>query len=76
MYRITLFSKDQSEKVSRKHIPEEILELLKGFFHAGNAHKSKRYSTKEKLDELQKKAEMDDLEETDISGLKPIENWI
>jgi len=49
---------------------------LKGFFHAGDADKSERYSAKEMLEALRKKVEMGELEETDIPKLKTIENWI
>jgi hypothetical protein len=52
------------------------MELLKGFFHAGDTHKSERYSAKEMLVALQKKVDIGELEESDIPKLKTIENWI
>ena len=69
-------NQEYGKKGGGKHIPEEVLELLKGFFHAGDAHKSERYSAKEMLEALRKKVETGELEETDIPKLKTIENWI
>ncbi|PKY56437.1 hypothetical protein RhiirA4_411172 [Rhizophagus irregularis] len=40
---------------------EKVLEILKGFFHAGDAHKSERYSAKEMLEALRKKVEIGEL---------------
>ena len=69
-------NQEYGKKGDGKHIPEGVMELLKGFFHAGDTHKSERYSAKEMLVALQKKVEIGELEESDIPKLKTIENWI
>ncbi|CAG8732472.1 9576_t:CDS:2 [Gigaspora margarita] len=60
----------------RKHMTVHIIELLKSFFYAGNIDKSKRYTAKDMLDALEKKAEVGELETSEVPKLKTIENWI
>ncbi|CAG8663359.1 13914_t:CDS:1, partial [Racocetra fulgida] len=60
----------------RKHMTVRIIELLKSFFHAGNIDKSERYTAKNMLDVLEKKAEVGELETSEVPKLKTIENWI
>ncbi|CAB5188646.1 unnamed protein product [Rhizophagus irregularis] len=69
-------NQEYGKKGGGKHIPEKVLEILKGFFHAGDAHKSEPYSVKEMLEALRKKVEIGELEESDVPKLKTIENWI
>ncbi|CAG8442809.1 3546_t:CDS:2 [Funneliformis caledonium] len=69
-------NQEYGKKGGRKYIPEEVMELLKGFFHTGDTYKSERYLAKEMLVALQKKVEIGELEESDIPKLKTIENWI
>ncbi|CAG8746645.1 33693_t:CDS:2, partial [Racocetra persica] len=59
-----------------KYMTAHITELLKSFFHAGDIDKSERYSAKDMLDALEKRAETGELENSEILKLKTIENWI
>ncbi|CAG8731779.1 6133_t:CDS:1, partial [Racocetra fulgida] len=45
-----------------KHMTVCIIELLKSFFHAGDIDKTERYTAKNMLDALEKKAEVGELE--------------
>jgi hypothetical protein len=55
---------------------DKVVELLKTFFHTGDACKSERYTPKEMLEELKKNVEIGELEVIDIPKLSTIENWI
>ncbi|RIB28201.1 hypothetical protein C2G38_2028718 [Gigaspora rosea] len=59
-----------------KHMTARIIELLKSFFHTGNIDKSEWYTAKDMLDTLEKKAEVGELEISEVPKLKTIENWI
>ncbi|CAG8809960.1 4249_t:CDS:1, partial [Gigaspora margarita] len=53
-----------------------ITELLKSFFHTSDIDKSERYTAKDILNVLEKKAEIGELEISEVPELKTIENWI
>ncbi|CAG8776758.1 45767_t:CDS:2 [Gigaspora margarita] len=59
-----------------KRITETVKEILKSLFHAGDEDKSKRYTAKEMLQDLQKRVQTGELEADEILQLKTIENWI
>ncbi|CAG8529751.1 26141_t:CDS:2 [Gigaspora margarita] len=55
---------------------KEMQEIIKKLFHAGDIDKSEQYTAKDMLDALEKKAEVGELETSDVPKLKTIENWI
>ncbi|RIB18591.1 hypothetical protein C2G38_2184224 [Gigaspora rosea] len=67
---------EYEKRGGRKHMTVRIIELLKSFFHAGDIDKSERYTAKDMLDVLEKKAKVGELETSEVPKLKTIENWI
>ncbi|CAG8809625.1 6346_t:CDS:2, partial [Gigaspora rosea] len=67
---------EYGKRGGRKHMTARIIELLKSFFHTGDIDKSERYTAKDMLDSLEKKAEVGELEISEVPKLKTIENWI
>ena len=57
-------------------IAKEVVELLKGYFHAGNANSSQRYLPEDMLRALNEKADNNELERTKIPKVETIRNWI
>ena len=55
---------------------DKVIELLKTFFHTGDACKSEWYTPKEMLEGLKKNVEIGELEVIDMPKLSTIENWI
>ncbi|RHZ74544.1 hypothetical protein Glove_221g16 [Diversispora epigaea] len=65
------FGKRGGVKMSKK-----IITLLQGFFHAGNANKSDRYTAHDMLSELNDMAIEGELDPEIIPKVETIENWI
>ncbi|RHZ77160.1 hypothetical protein Glove_184g92 [Diversispora epigaea] len=65
------FGRRGGTKMSKK-----IITLLQGFFHAGNADKSDRYSANDMLSELTHMANNGELDSEIIPKVETIENWI
>src|SRR5437870_1684657 len=57
-------------------IAKEVVDLLKGFFHAGNANSSQRYLPEDMFRALNEKANNNELEYTKIPKIETIRNWI
>jgi hypothetical protein len=55
---------------------KKIITLLQGFFHAGNADKSDRYSANDMLSELIHMANNGEFDSEIIPKVETIENWI
>jgi len=55
---------------------KKVIALLQGFFHAGNADKSDRYSANDMLSELIHMASSGELDPEIIPKIETIENWI
>ncbi|CAG8703764.1 8131_t:CDS:2, partial [Cetraspora pellucida] len=69
-------NQEYRKKEGGKRMTETVKEILKSFFHAGDEDKSKRYTAKEMLQDLQQREQMEELEAEEIPNLKTIENWI
>ncbi|RHZ65046.1 hypothetical protein Glove_319g72 [Diversispora epigaea] len=65
------FGKRGGAKMSKR-----IITLLQGFFHAGNANKSDRYTAHDMLSELNDMATSGELDPEIIPKVETIENWI
>ncbi|PKB99016.1 hypothetical protein RhiirA5_430399 [Rhizophagus irregularis] len=65
------FGKRGGARMSKK-----VIALLQGFFHAGNADKSDRYSANNMLSELIHMANSGELDPEIIPKIETIENWI
>ncbi|RHZ71753.1 hypothetical protein Glove_253g31 [Diversispora epigaea] len=65
------FGRRGGTKMSKK-----IITLLQGFFHAGNADKSDRYSANDMLSELTHMANNGELDSEIIPKVETIKNWI
>jgi hypothetical protein len=57
-------------------IPKEIVSLLQGFFLAGNANKSDRYSEQNMYDELNNLADKGEIDKSKIPKIPTIKGWI
>ncbi|RHZ53218.1 hypothetical protein Glove_444g25 [Diversispora epigaea] len=57
-------------------ITKEVVKLLKGFFHAGNANSSQRYLLEDMFRALNEKTDNNELERTKIPKIEMIRNWI
>ncbi|CAG8574460.1 18359_t:CDS:2 [Dentiscutata erythropus] len=68
--------KQKFGKKGGAHISKEVADLLKGYFHAGNANSSQRYQPEDMLRALNKKADNNELDRTQIPKLETIRNWI
>ncbi|CAG8515799.1 16423_t:CDS:2, partial [Dentiscutata heterogama] len=68
--------KQKFGKKGGAHISKEVADLLKGYFHVGNANSSQRYQPEDMLRALNKKADNNELDRTQIPKLETIRNWI
>ncbi|CAG8680275.1 18087_t:CDS:2, partial [Cetraspora pellucida] len=64
------------KKGAGKRISKHVIAYLEGYFLAGNADKSDRYSAEDMWKELNELAKGDSLEESDIPKVSTIQNWI
>jgi hypothetical protein len=69
-----------NQKFGRKgtgtRISKEIVSMLQGFFLAGNANKSDRYSEQDMYDELVKLADKGEIDRNKIPKIQTIKEWI
>ncbi|CAG8730713.1 7773_t:CDS:1, partial [Racocetra fulgida] len=68
--------KQKFGKKGGAHISKEVADLLKSYFHAGNANSSQCYQPEDMLCALNKKADNNELDHTQIPKLETIRNWI
>ncbi|RHZ44713.1 hypothetical protein Glove_712g6 [Diversispora epigaea] len=64
------------KKGSGTRIAKEVVDLLKGFFHTGNANSSQHYLPEDMFRALSEKADNNELEHTKIPKVETIQNWI
>ncbi|CAG8793329.1 15866_t:CDS:2, partial [Cetraspora pellucida] len=70
---ISLLKENIQQKTSNM-IKETVKEILKSFFHTNDENKSERYTSKEMLQDLQQREQIEKLETEEIPNLKMIEN--
>ncbi|RIB11932.1 hypothetical protein C2G38_2202151, partial [Gigaspora rosea] len=64
--------KQKFGKKGGAHISKEVADLLKGYFHAGNANSSQRYQPEDMLRALNEKADNNELDRAQIPKLETI----
>ncbi|RHZ86788.1 hypothetical protein Glove_46g82 [Diversispora epigaea] len=76
MFKLQKGEQKYGKKGSGTCIAKEVVDLLKGFFHAGNANSSQRYLPEDMFRALSEKADNNELEHTKILKVETIRNWI
>ncbi|POG57742.1 hypothetical protein GLOIN_2v1791364 [Rhizophagus irregularis DAOM 181602=DAOM 197198] len=64
------------KKGAGKRMTNQVRALLEGYFMAGNADKSNRYTTQDMQRELEKCAQEGEIDKDDIPKVTTIQNWI